>query len=171
MAPPVLRVTLALPPSVNHMYANITVKGRRMRVYTTEAKKWRKKAGWDIKNAINKARWKALDEKTVMEFWAYWPTLHERDMDNLLKITQDALKTFRVVTSDHYIIPRAMDYDLDRTDPRLELCIWPKKLEGGPPTILGATTSGIALSCDVCPALSATEDPATPTTGPPPAGA
>jgi len=141
---PVLFIKLPIPPSVNHCYRTFTTKkGRRMRVLTGEAKKWMGDAANLIKDARNRARWIALDEKTVMAYWVWWPDLRDHDCDNILKLIQDALKEYGIVTDDHLILPRAQDYDLDRKNPRVEVMVW--RL-GGAPTIGAVQMNAIAAS-------------------------
>lgn len=133
-----LRFELPIPPSVNHLYRTFTNKqGRRIRVHTADAKKWFSHAGWPIKDAINRSRWKPLDEKCVVDLWVWWPDRHTRDCDNLNKALMDALKMYDVVTDDHFCLPRWQDYDYDKLRPRVEVCVWKQV---GSPTTGGTST-------------------------------
>ena len=146
--PSEFRVTLPVPPSVNHLYRNFTTKdGRRMRVHTPQAKAWFTAAGVHIVNERNFLRHNTpWDEKVVMDYWVFWPTHRERDCDNILKAMQDALVEHGIVASDSLILPRAQDFELDRKNPRVEVVLWPKSQEAGPPTTAATSTSATGTS-------------------------
>lgn len=92
--PAILRVTLPLPPSINEQYAT-TADGRR--VSTVAARQFKRQ----VKDAIRALeRQGELDENLLRRFRQdylalllefYFVTPLQRDLDNGLKITQDAL--------------------------------------------------------------------------------
>ncbi|HZR44302.1 MAG TPA: RusA family crossover junction endodeoxyribonuclease [Ktedonobacteraceae bacterium] len=91
--PPLLRLTLPLPPSINEQYA--TVDGRR--VSTPVARRFKQQ----VRDALRKLERQGIvhDElrnhfrqsylALLLDF--YFTTPHKRDLDGGLKITQDAL--------------------------------------------------------------------------------
>jgi len=158
-----LHIELPIPPSVNHMYRNFTKNGRRMRVHTAEAKRFFTDAGWKLKPTVTAARWVALDEKTVVDLWVWWPDRRIRDVDNLNKGILDALKLYKVVTDDHFCLPRWQDYYYDPRNPRVEADVW--KMESGHLITAQPQTNGIGESCGDCPLSSVIEALAIPTTG------
>ncbi len=91
--PPLLRLTLPLPPSINEQYA--TVNGRR--VSTAVARRFKQQArdtlrALERQGALHDELLKALRQHylaLLLDF--YFTTPHKRDLDGGLKITQDAL--------------------------------------------------------------------------------
>jgi Holliday junction resolvase RusA-like endonuclease len=62
--------------------------------------------------------------KVVVEVTAFWPDARGRDMNNLAKITCDALQESGVVVNDKRILWREVDFEIDRANPRLQLDIY-----------------------------------------------
>lgn len=60
------------------------------------------------------------DDKVVLRYWVYWPDRRRRDPANLLKVLLDALEGV-LYADDRTVLPRAMDYQVDRLDPRVEV--------------------------------------------------
>lgn len=124
-----IKLTLPIPPSVNHCYRNIpTTRGMKNRVLTTEASNWKLTAAWIAKAEINAHGWKmpGADEKVVLELYAYWPDHRRRDMNNCHKLLCDALESW-LYLDDKMVLVRDMDFDIDRKNPRIEVYVYPKE--------------------------------------------
>jgi len=109
------------PPSMNHMYRNAMVKGRRMRVLSKTAKNWADDmtilaTDWRVRN-----RWKTADGKVIVRFWFYFPNGRRRDTHNTLKLLLDCFEDARIYENDQLALPQIMDYDIDRDNPRVEV--------------------------------------------------
>lgn len=118
---------LTLPKSCNHAYKNITKrlpsgKSYTSKMLTDKSQSWQdvsrlvatcesRKQGWKIPNT---------DTKVVVELWAYWPDAVKRDMNNLHKLTADALEG-AIYANDRYALIRDIDFSIDRKNPRLEV--------------------------------------------------
>lgn len=113
------RLVLPIPPTVNHAY-KAGRHGRRIQTDATKQFKhdaywlaygWRQYTGW------------TMPEKGVkiqLKYWVFWPDNRRRDVDNLAKVLQDSL-TDVLYVDDRYVLPQAMDYTVDRENPRLEI--------------------------------------------------
>lgn len=68
-----LKITLSLPPSVNHCYSNVTRNGKISRALSREASDWKKQAGWLALAEAKAKKWKCLPVgvKVVMELYVY----------------------------------------------------------------------------------------------------
>lgn len=110
-----------IPPSVNHMYRNARVKGRTIRVLSPAAKAWYEETMWVAKQWRNKNKWQTADGKTIVRLWFYFPDKRKRDTHNGLKLLLDALEDAGIYTNDRYALPRIMDFDIDRANPRVEI--------------------------------------------------
>lgn len=58
------------------------------------------------------------DVKVVVEVWISWPDNRKRDADNLWKEIQDLIQDSGIVKNDRQIVPRVMDWKVDRKKPR-----------------------------------------------------
>jgi crossover junction endodeoxyribonuclease RusA len=157
--PVALSFTLPLPPSVNHLYTG-------NHHLTRAAKQWFIDAAWVIKDVRRRAKWLTSEDKVVVDLWVYWPDRRTRDCDNLTKALQDALKKNGVVYDDNVCLPRYQDYEIDKHNPRVEVCVWPKDQGRRGFLMTGESkTRGTEPSCEGCQASSATAVPATHTIG------
>lgn len=123
------RVTLPLPPSLNHCYVrrskvyykNGKRKRRVMNVLSERAASWMDDARDKNLQAMEDCKWTPLDEeKVIVELWMYWPDRRRRDAHNLLKLLADSLEG-SVCKDDKWMLMRIMDFDLDREAPRVEV--------------------------------------------------
>lgn len=124
------RLILPLPPSVNHAYRNYRHKsGRRMRVPTRDAEKFKTEASWRAIEWRQKNGWTIPGEKqkVIVRMWVWWKSGQRRDTDNTFKLTLDSL-TGVLYVDDHMCLPRVMDFGVDKQNPRLEIEI--ELLEG-----------------------------------------
>jgi len=112
-------LTTPIPPSINQLYA--TFRGRR--IVSRKGKEW--KEGIRTLTAFEKDRqnWVySIGKKLIMEIWIWWPDYRKRDADNILKIIQDAF-TGILYDDDKWILPRIMDWEVDKNKPRVEVKI------------------------------------------------
>lgn len=124
-----IKLTLPIPPSVNHCYKNIpTRKGVKNRILTEEASNWKQLAAWTAKSAIRSQGWSMPDakQKIILELYAYWPDNHRRDMNNCHKLLCDALESW-LYLDDKMVLVRDIDFTIDRKNPRIEVCVYPKE--------------------------------------------
>ncbi|WP_339314663.1 RusA family crossover junction endodeoxyribonuclease [Paenibacillus sp. FSL M7-0896] len=108
-------------PSVNHMYRNVMLKGRRCRVLTAQAHIWveetiMKSVLWRKQN-----QWSMATGKVVVRIWYYFPDKKRRDTHNTLKALLDALEAAYIYEDDKYALPWIMDYQVDKENPRIEI--------------------------------------------------
>ena len=108
-------------PSVNHQYKNARTGRRTRRVLTPEAKQWET----DIQTLATiwraSTRWKTANRKVVVRLWYFWPDARKRDTHNTLKLLLDAFEKAGIYTNDQLALPRIMDYEIDRKNPRVEV--------------------------------------------------
>lgn len=115
-------VVPGIPPSVNHMYRRHTLKdGRRINVTTSKAKAWLDAASLCARVAANAASWECVPtgQKVIVRLWFYWPNRHRRDTHNTLKACLDAWQGV-LYEDDQYALPRIMDWQIDKQNPRIE---------------------------------------------------
>lgn len=117
------RLILPIPPSINHAYRNFMhPSGRRMRVPTAEAERFKSEAGWTAK-AWRQHTGQVMvpsDKKVAVRIWYYWANARRRDTDNPLKLLQDSL-TGILWEDDRSVLPQVMDFTVDRANPRVEI--------------------------------------------------
>jgi crossover junction endodeoxyribonuclease RusA len=106
-----LKLILPYPPSVNHLYA--TFRGRRI----TSAKGRQFKA--DIAVIAKQQGAKLLDGDLIITFRVFRPK-RIGDLDNRLKISQDALKGICFADDRQIIEIHAFRFD-DKANPRIEI--------------------------------------------------
>lgn len=115
-------VILGTPPSVNHLYANAMVKGRRMRVLNSRGKQFFEDTKLVAMIWAKKSNWKKpeKEKKIIMKLWFYFPDKRRRDTHNCLKVLLDSLEG-TLYEDDKTVLPRIMDYEIDRMNPRTEI--------------------------------------------------
>lgn len=116
-----MRLILRIPPSINHMYVNARFKKRIAKVLSHAAKIWFEEAVIITNNWRQFSNWQTQDGKTVVNIWFYLPDNRRRDTHNSLKILMDALEDGRIYEDDRYAMPRIMDYEIDKDNPRIEI--------------------------------------------------
>ena len=114
---------LKLPPSVNHMYINAKIRGRNMRILNKYANDWYKDALEKTIVYMQESGWQTADEKTILELYFFYPNSRLRDSHNTLKILLDLLERGGIYTNDKYALPRVMDFQLDKGNPRVEIIL------------------------------------------------
>lgn len=126
-----MRLTLRIPPTSNHAFKNVTRKTKDGKTFTgqqltDEALAWLTSTALLARVRARVARWprRPTQRKVVVELEVWWPDNRTRDMSNLHKLTADALEGI-VYPDDRWALMRDMDWHVDKTNPRLELTIWP----------------------------------------------
>ena len=124
--PPIVRVRVSLPPSVNHCYRRVYMRGKSGARYlgdklTPEAEAWLQECQLRAQVAARRAGWRVEPERKVV-VWVrvYWPDRRRRDTHNLHKLVADGLEG-PLYADDRYALLRDVDWTVDRDDPRLEL--------------------------------------------------
>lgn len=108
-------------PSVNHMYRNAMVRGRRIKVKTPVAKAWFDETitlatVWRQQN-----KWSTATGKVIVRLWYFFLDKRRRDTHNTLKPLMDALEDAGIYEDDKTALPQIMDYEVDRKNPRIEI--------------------------------------------------
>jgi len=106
------------PPTINHVYRNIAINRR---ITTNEGQRWVKEVQLLARECISRQKWiMSRDEKLVAEVMIFWPTRRKRDVENVGKLLWDALEGI-VYENDHWLLPRYMDFQVDKHNPRVEI--------------------------------------------------
>lgn len=114
----ILKLTLPLPPSINHYYVT---NQRGQRVKSGRADAWMFEAGLLVKDAARKQGWGYSEkEKLVMYITVYWPDNRRRDTHNLHKALCDAPEGI-AYKDDKWVLVRDRDFAVDRENPRVEI--------------------------------------------------
>jgi crossover junction endodeoxyribonuclease RusA len=113
------RLILPLPPSVNHAYKNVSIKKR---IKTVEASAYISQTAWTARAWAQQTGWTmpSKDQKVIMRVWIWWANNRRRDSDNIFKILSDSL-TGIVYPDDCMVLPRVMDFAVDKENPRIEV--------------------------------------------------
>lgn len=125
--PQILRVTLPLPPSVNHSHNLVRLHSKAGKPYTSrvpsaKTRAWRDEAWWLIKREVVCKHWRTITgAKVVVELTYYWPDRRRRDTHNRIKEIMDALTVAGVFADDCQALARERDYRIDRDRPRVEV--------------------------------------------------
>ena len=93
-------IRLDYPPSVNRIWRN---NGRGKVYKPGPVVAWANKAAWQVKAAIGAS--KPLEGPVALKIIAHRPDRRKRDADNLIKLTQDALKDGGLVLDDSQFRP------------------------------------------------------------------
>lgn len=65
------------------------------------------------------------DEKVILEYTTFWPDARRRDVHNQEKLLMDGLEGI-LYEDDKMVLPRAVDFSIDRHNPRLEIVVYRK---------------------------------------------
>lgn len=130
MGEPMKLIIQGTAPSVNHMYANKEThyrdkKGiarmRRMRVLSKTAENYQTYGELLTKSWINKNKWKTINGKVIVNLWYFHPDNVKRDTNNTLKLLLDIFEHAGIYTNDYYALPRIIDFEIDKVNPRIEI--------------------------------------------------
>jgi crossover junction endodeoxyribonuclease RusA len=109
---------------VNHSHHQVNIKGRLVRVPSKSTKAWTTACVAACSDAINAAGWPTpCDCKVVVEYTIWWPDKRRRDASNLEKVLLDGLEAGGIVSDDKWILPRCVDFSVDRGNPRVEVSV------------------------------------------------
>jgi len=114
-------VLKGLAPSVNHMYRNAKVGKRSIKVLSPEAERWKNYTIITTNQWRSKNKWSTTNGKVAVKLWFYFPDKRKRDTHNGLKLLLDALEDARIYDNDQYALPRVMDFEVDKENPRIEI--------------------------------------------------
>ena len=118
-----LHLIIPPAPSVNAMYFT-TKFGKRVR--TKKAKEWFAQAEAITRQAIKEQGWvKTEGQKVIVEVLTMWQDNRRRDTNNLSKSLADMLEHAGVYDDDTYALVRFIDYGVDKSNPRVEMTIYP----------------------------------------------
>lgn len=119
-----LKLSLPLPPSVNHMYYNTRNGGKHL---TKRAEDYIRQSRALINLAIEEQKW----YKQEGSIWYYvdlvffMPDRRIRDSHNLLKLLLDVMEGV-IYDNDYYAMPRIQSVEYDTQNPRAEIFITPQ---------------------------------------------
>lgn len=114
-----LLLSVPLPMSVNHMYANLK-NGRK--VLTYEARDYIRDTTLLILAGVSKQRWQEQRRHVwyYVDMLFYMPDRRVRDSHNMIKLIMDVMQN-HIFHNDYYAMPRIQGVELDERNPRLEL--------------------------------------------------
>lgn len=116
-----LKISLDLPPSINHMYYNTKGGGKRL---TKKAEDYTRRSRSLINLAIEKQNW--IKQKTSTWYYIdlifFMPDRRVRDSHNMLKLLLDIMQGI-VYENDYYVMPRIQAVEYDKENPRVEVYI------------------------------------------------
>ena len=116
-----LRISLPLPPSVNHMYIPLRSGGKRL---TNTAEKYIRDSRALINLAAEEQRWVKQNKATwyYIDLVFFMPDRRIRDSHNMLKLLLDVMQGV-VYENDYYVCPRINSVEYDTENPRVEVLI------------------------------------------------
>ena len=119
-----LRVSLPLPPSVNHMYVRTYRGGVKL---TRKAEEYVRDSRALINLAIEEQYWLKQPKSTwfYVDVIFFMPDRRVRDSHNMLKLLLDVMQGI-VFDNDYYAMPRIQAVEYDTHHPRVEVCIFPQ---------------------------------------------
>lgn len=117
-----LRLSLPLPPSVNHMYYNTPNGGKRL---TGKSEKYIRESRSLINLAIEEQHWLKQEKATwyYIDLVFFMPDRRVRDSHNMLKLLLDVMQGI-IFDNDYYVMPRIQSVEYDVENPRVEACIF-----------------------------------------------
>lgn len=113
-----------MPLSVNHCY--FTAKNGQ-RILKKEAKDWIAEVKSIAEREVKAQGWTPTEkQKIVAEIYTYWKDNRRRDVHNGCKLTMDALEIL-LYDDDRWVLPRYMDFEVDASNPRVEIKLYLKE--------------------------------------------
>lgn len=95
-----------------------------MNVLSKTAADWMEGARESALQVMKETGWEPLNEKVVVEVRVWWPDKRRRDVHNLYKLLCDALEGY-VAPDDKWFLVRSMDFQYDKSYPRVEVKAYP----------------------------------------------
>ena len=116
------RLILPLPPSKNRSHRQTNENGILRRRRTKETLRFARDAGWMCKAWMRESGWRQAERgrKVILRYWCYWGDGRVHDPGNMVDTLLDSLKGV-AYEDDNSVLPRAMDYAIDRKRPRVEI--------------------------------------------------
>lgn len=116
-----LRITLPLPPSVNHMYYNTRGGGKHL---TKKAESYIRTSKPLIDLAIEEQNWIKQSKSTwhYVDLTFFMPDRRIRDSHNMIKLLLDVMES-TVYVNDYYAMPRIQSVEYDPDNPRVEVVV------------------------------------------------
>src|SRR3990167_8976272 len=111
----IINCILTIPPSANSQWR---IANNRI-FKTQEAWQWQEAAAWEIKLSSKGQKIPFAKIRVTMD--VFFPDNRNRDIDNLLKLTGDAIQESGIVKNDADIWEWNVKKNLDREKPRMEL--------------------------------------------------
>ena len=103
----IIKITVPVPPSINHCY--FYIKGRRIK--SNKARDFDK----EVISITNKVGYKFPPRtKIICDMNFYFKDKRKRDTHNTLKLLFDAIETGGLYENDMYVLPRVLDFCVDR---------------------------------------------------------
>lgn len=120
----IFKMSMPMPPSVNHMYYNTKRGGKRL---TSKAQKFFDEQQKHTYQEMIKQGWKQEEGDVWFEMHCdyYMPDKRIRDTHNTFKIMIDVLQGI-IFKNDYFIKPHVNKVELDRENPRVEITIIPE---------------------------------------------
>lgn len=121
-----LRISLPLPPSVNHMYIHLKRGGKKL---TKQAEEYVRTSKALINTTIEEQRWIKQKKATwyYIDLVFFMPDRRVRDSHNMLKLLLDVMQG-QIYKNDYYVLPRIQAVEYDKENPRVEICITPQTI-------------------------------------------
>ena len=115
-------ITVTQPPSINHMYFSHPRTGQRIK--TKEAKEWYADVAVRAKKACEEQGWQCSPRgtKLVADIYTVFKDHRKRDCHNHCKSELDSLEGI-VYDNDCDVLPRYIDTEVDKENPRVEIVI------------------------------------------------
>lgn len=93
------------------------------RILTKQARAWKEYAGYIALQQKKEQGWEySQNEKLIMELCVFWGDNRRRDTHNLHKLIADSFEGI-LYDDDKYLLMRDMDFDIDKSNPRVEIII------------------------------------------------
>lgn len=114
--------TLAVPPSMNHMYVNTRGGGKRL---SKTAEQYFARSKAQIEDFMHEQQWtyKFNNEWLYLDLDFYFPDRRKRDSHNCLKILLDLLEG-TLFANDYFVMPRINLVEYDPDKPRVEMKLY-----------------------------------------------
>lgn len=117
----VLKLTLELPKSVNHIYGRNKFGSTYLK---REGKDYKKRMIKIIQEEVERQHWNKLEDTFAYLDEVVFMNKKGRDSDNLKKLTQDCITESNVVwTDDTYCWARTQRVFVDSDNPRIEIIL------------------------------------------------
>lgn len=117
----ILKLTLDLPKSVNHIYGRNKFGSTYLK---KEGKDYKRKMIKLIQNEVKKQKWDKPENTFIYLDEIVYMNKKGRDADNLKKLTQDCITESRIVWEDDcFCLPRTQRILIDKNNPRLEIIL------------------------------------------------